>query len=724
MPSIILDRKNNAIPPTGYQIIDTEVAFLENAISGVSLFIRGNRLCTWAKEFYDGRKISYKDAISPVSDLMETFAGLTIEQANFICERLGHSLPRLEKLSAAEILSACYPIHLWASIPSKKHAAEWLLWLDVTELDDAFQPILRVITTDWKQMASELEVIYDVQTQPAAREILAKWLGAKITPFIEKYGEFPLPVPDKWIALLNQSWRTEIVKSDGTFISDFLYTSTPWQFKQKVAQASLEYFEKYPDMLTFTPERYNQISRFVSGNDRIRLSCIKFVPPPDDVPDAVESVLAWFSKQYLPYREWHNATKPGSKDPRALELGRQFANWYLDFYPKALTSKKHISFFKSKSLKEQDSTHVDLLVILDGLHALDAKFVMDALLKTNGIQHLEMIENSYCFAPLPTVTDFAKGALIHGAQPTLMKDFESLGDVISEQHTPLQKLQVAPLGSLLIWRIQEPDRAYHIKNRSETLKAEVEGELSKIVQKILNVVENLSSTIPLRITITTDHGRLLGVAKRTVAIPHGMQAHGRAAWGQIEISFDKTGYKIDGDLVYLARERFGLMSDHAAVILSDCAFEHDTYDQEISPHGGLYPEEVIIPWMVFERNIAKPDLIVKITGDGRANMPGKAAVSIINPSVIDLILFHIELNFGGEKNIPFNLQKDIIGFKKTEFEIDIPDWPSSEQVSLGKALAFLRLPSGEEFSIPLSLDAIEVTELYTRDKSLLEGLEL
>ncbi len=722
MPKILLDCNNNAIPTAGYTVIDTEVAFLEKAVSGQALFIRGQRLCAWARDFYDGRGIEYKNAPSPIRDLVETFSGLTEKQAEVICHHLGENFSMLEKVSAPAILSACYPIPLWDAIPSQKHAAEWLLWLDQRESDDAFQPILKVMTDEWKSLTPEFTEIYNSQEATSAHVLLRKWLDAQDVAFIEKFGEFPLPISEKWVTLLENSWRKRVVETDGEFLGKFIKLPTPWKFKQIVALATLDYFEKYPETLSI--ERYNQIARFVSSNDLARLNVIKSALIPKNVPDTAESVLAWFSSEYLPFREWQAAAKAEKSYSHVLELGLQFAKWYLDFYPKALTSKKHISFFKSKNLKNQNSGYVDLLVILDGLHALDAKYFKDCLLMAKGTQKLDITNDGFCFAPLPTVTDFAKGALVHGAQPTLMKELELLGDDVSEQQTPLPKLQVAMPGSLLIWRFQEPDRAYHNKNKSSTLKAEVEGELSKIAQKILDIVENVAPTIPLRITITTDHGRFLGISKRTVVVPDGMQAHGRAAWGQVDIDFGKTGYKIDGDLVYLSKERFGLLSEDAAVILTDGAFHHEKYDQEISTHGGLFPEEVIIPWMVFERNVTRPDLEFILSGDGRANMPGKVLISVVNPSSLNLTLIKVELNFGGDNSYILDLQKDVPGFRKTEAEIDLPVWPSSEQKMMGKALFNLRLPSGEEFCVSESLDAIKVTELYTRDKSLLEGLDL
>jgi hypothetical protein len=349
---------------------------------------------------------------------------------------------------------------------------------------------------------------------------------------------------------------------------------------------------------------------------------------------------------------------------------------------------------------------------------------MEVLLKTSVPQRLELTQNNFCFAPLPTITDFAKGALVHGVQPTFMKEFELLGFDVSELQTPVPQLLKSKPGDLLIWRIQDPDRTYHTKNKSSMLKKEIEGQLSTIAQKIVDVANCIPTTIPLKIIVTTDHGRFLGVSKRNVAVPANMQAHGRAAWGKTDITFDKTGYQIEDDLVYLSKDRFGLQSDDAAVILSDCAFINDAYPQEISTHGGLFPEEVVIPWMVFERNVEKPELDVNISGEGRANQPGIATITVLNPSIVDISIKKLELDFGSENNFIFDLSLDVAGLDQGKSELNIMFWPSSEQIALCKAVAVVRMPDGEEFIVKPSIDKMKVVELYTRDKSLLEGLDL
>jgi hypothetical protein len=84
----------------------------------------------------------------------------------------------------------------------------------------------------------------------------------------------------------------------------------------------------------------------------------------------------------------------------------------------------------------------------------------------------------------------------------------------------------------------------------------------------------------------------------------------------------------------------------------------------------------------------------------------------------------LDICFGSDKNYSFDLSLDVPGLDPKDKELDIPSWPSSDQVTLGKAIVTVRLPSGEEYNMAPSLKGIEVGEIYTRDKSLLEGLDL
>ena len=725
MVRILLDRDEDASRPEGYIGIETEIEFLTKALSEQALFIRGNRLCDWAEKFFKGRKVEFADAPSPIRKILEMFPSLTTNQVEFLCQKLGPQFfVSANNLNPQTILSAIYPISLWLDRPSKKHAAEWLLWLDKEEPNPAFRPILCEISNTWKQDYPELAIVYEANSVVEAQNILDQWLCIQHTTLPNMIGEFPCDVPEKWKETAVLAWRKEIIKSKGQYLGKLVDAQLPRELRYLAAIEALCYFEKNPHDLS--EDLHNQIARFVSGKDRERLRVIAPVLEPSNVPDTPEAVLRWYSMEYGPYREWQSSARVEQAYPRVIELGKQFAKWYLEYYPVALNAKKHISFYKSQSL-QNDLNYVTLLIVLDGLHVYDANTIVQTLLKARGSHRLAMLENGLCFAPIPTVTDFAKGALIRGAQPSLIKQLSVLGEDVSERETPLERLQLARKGELFIWLIQEPDHTYHSRNKFATLKTDILGLLNTMAQKIIDVSENVASSVPLRIIMTTDHGRFLGESGRNIEAPNGMEAHGRAAWGQTSIQFDAKGYTIDTekDIVYLSKDRFGL-SDDAAVIMSDLAFKtsHGKQKSEFYTHGGLFPEEVIIPWIVFERDVPMPDLDISLSGHGQANRPGILSVLVTNLSRINLVIIGLDLNFGFDK-VSNNLMEHLVeSYKTVKYEVNVASWPSSEQLLSGHARLVVRLPDGDEVEyIPL-LGEVKVTEIYTRDKSFLEGLDL
>jgi len=172
-----------------------------------------------------------------------------------------------------------------------------------------------------------------------------------------------------------------------------------------------------------------------------------------------------------------------------------------------------------------------------------------------------------------------------------------------------------------------------------------------VASKIADVTDHLSDKIPLHVILTTDHGRLLGTSPRCVPVPAGMHAHGRAAWGRTPQDFPASGYMVDGNMAYLYGERFGLSED-VAIILDESAFLTNDGRQgaERYAHGGLFPEEVIIPWIELERDVVPTQEVgagiqVRITGKGRAGQPGVLDIEIANANEIPLVLSSVYLSF-------------------------------------------------------------------------------
>jgi hypothetical protein len=321
---------------------------------------------------------------------------------------------------------------------------------------------------------------------------------------------------------------------------------------------------------------------------------------------------------------------------------------------------------------------------------------------------------------LPTVTEFAKDALLKGVPPRLAPEYPPLGTILPDNASPVRGLEDRQSGGLTFWRIGQPDAAYHFEANAKR-ERQVRAELEAVLQAIQEVVETLPPHIPLQIVVTTDHGRLLNPeSPRRLPVPGGMQAHGRVAWGKSDQQFDESGFSIDDGAGWIAvhGERFAMLHDMLIAVGED-SFQNAKSGSEPYPHGGLFPEEAIVPWFVFERDARQPDVSITITGKGEAESVGTMTIHMINLGRVSLECLAVTLSHGAQANGTWSVPP----LQETEFTVSLRPWPVKADLATLKATLLFRQPSGRTFIIEVT-PSFEVQALYERDDSIFKDLGL
>jgi hypothetical protein len=444
--------------------------------------------------------------------------------------------------------------------------------------------------------------------------------------------------------------------------------------------------------------------------------------PPSKMPTLPADVLRWFQVEYLPYRQWQAVHAVGVTSDEIQTAAMTFASWYLQQYSAALSGGKlreHLSFVRSAALASSERNAVTLLVVLDGLHVADARHLQLAL--QSRTSRLTQADEGLVFTAVPTITRYCKPALFHGVQPNQVDQVGEIGIVLPEKTSPVEQLKYAHPGDLFLWRVLEPDHTYHKRNSYDTLRRQVEGQLDTIAINIADIVEKVPDSIRLQIVVTTDHGRLLADSERTRNAPNGMEVHGRTAWGACDRDLSE-GYYLDDNIAYLHHSSFGLPAD-TVVLLDESAFttKDGKGGSEQFPHGGLFPEEIIIPWLVYERDFVAPVLDIIISGQGQANKPGTLEISVINSSDIRITLLSIELA-ATDLRQALRLDWQVAAGSANRQSASLPNWPAQQQVKSMKATVHTRLSNGLAFEFAAKLE-LQSEEMYERD-DILEGLDL
>lgn len=718
---IFLDRNGDLSAPPDVRVIKSEVEFLCHALDDQPLLIRGERLCAWAESFYSLRERPFKYLASPAKALQNHYPTLSSEHSKKLAQKIALDTIHTEEISPVFILNRCYPddYALWQGSPSPEHAARWLLWLYEHQPDEAEVTILEHFASELRRQAADTPegALYLATNRDEAKKLLWRWLGAA-QENLAGLGVFPLDIPDKLRKEIRTEWMKRIIATQGKFFAQAQVFPLTLAVRQELAVRTAEFYLEKENLHHLTREGLRQLHPYLDTQTLAKLE--ERLPPlePDPLPDDEDAVLDWFQFQYMPYRRWEARFGDEKARETIVQHAQSFAQWYLLHYPQWLLDGKRLSFQKSAELPKIAPQALTLCIILDGMPAWDAEDFIQAA--SSKIERLSLQQKSYCFAPLPTITEFAKEALLKGVPPRLALQSPPLGKILPDNISPKNGLKEAQPGEVVFWRVAQPDTAYHFEH-DDKREREVRAKLESILQAIQEVVTNLPDQIPLHILITSDHGRLMNPnSPCRLPVPPGMEAHGRVAWGRHDHTFDESGFVIDkqSGWVKIYGERFEMLYD-MQIAWGEESFQNNKSRHEPYPHGGLFPEEAIVPWFDFKRDAEPVNLDIAINGSGEAGNAGLLLLDVTNPSPMILECFLISLSNGAQVSGSWRIAPRGV----THFNAPLDPWPSKTDLTSVKATLRLMQPNGMILTHEVT-PHLETKSLYDRDETILKDLEL
>ncbi len=730
-PRFLLDASGEVPAPSDHEIVRTEAEFLRQATGPAALLVRGPALCRWAEEFCLGRDYPW-ETVRPVTEWLRLYCpALTGGQAHHIHEMLTQGGPAYQEggggCRAWEVLEALFREGPWAERPGREHAARWLLWLEGNALDPALRPLLAQIAAGWALDAPEgIAPLYAIHDQPAAREALATWLGITSGgPGHEAWGDFPLAVPTRWRTQARVLWSKDNVAERSQLLTRVQERRAPYDIRVEAAQMAAEYFQHHARDLTAPV--LASLEALLPEETATRLRALCPPSPPAPLPNSVDGVLEWFVSQYLPYRLWEQEHGDEAARGVASEHGSEFEAWCLRFYPAALAgASEHLAIRRSQRLQQRRAEGVTLWVVFDGLTYLDGQTMARLLAEE---PHLSLASLTPVLSPLPTITRFCKRPLIEGLPASSVDAAQPVpgwegARVLERNREAGTALAQAKQGDVFVWPLTQPDKTYHEKFDAPTIRRNVQSELERWAGAIRDGAQAVPVHLPLRVVFTTDHGRLLSAGTRTLEVPEGMEAHGRAAYGPSGRVFGAAGTLRDevAELVFLDKDRFRLPTD-CAVALGSGVFK--TSDgktgQEWFPHGGLSPEEVLIPWGELTRDLVPPPLRASLSGRGRSGAANQAQVHLENLGTVPVRAVAVALTVGTETRVLALEEIELGPLSSAEVSVEVPRWPTASQAEGARAAVELLLPGGSRISVEARI-ALQTQEMQGGRAASLEDL--
>ncbi|MBF6595948.1 MAG: hypothetical protein IVW51_16105 [Thermaceae bacterium] len=707
-PRFYLDPNADATAPAEGRVVESEVDLLRIIKTGETGVVRGRDLCQWASEYAKGRGLNMVSLRSPTETARRLCPELTLEQAHELAPRVATRLIAAEP-TLPQLAQGLWGEPWWTDEPSAHHAARWLLWWLDHHPTEAETVVLSSLARLFEVQAyGPTAAAYSVRDTDSALGLIRSWLGlgAKL-----EWGKFPLEFTDKLSTSLRRGFEAQVLLKQGEVLTDLPRDADPRALRL-AAEVSAEFYKHQPSKLTRVV--LESLRPHLGRLDAERLEAL--IPPtlPGPLPIEAGHLAKWFLREYLPYRK-----RVEDGDPTVLEVGRSFGEQFLRMYSRDIPSggpaREHLSWVKARKLRRPDT--VTLLVVLDGLGYQDMEYLWGEIVRLDSSGRISLLKDEVAFTPLPTVTKWAKPALLKGVPPARADGQPDLGKVLARDEDVRRALAETALGELIIWRDQEPDTTYHDKVSKQVALNKARGALTGFAQRLVEAVLEVPQSVPLEVVVTTDHGRLMAASARTYPLPQGTEAHQRAALGDLGL---REGLTVSGDIAYLSGSAFSTTEDFAVLLSAESFHTQDGKGgNDAFPHGGVFPEEVLIPWWVLARDIEHKPLQAELGGKGKAGKVGQMTLVVRNPNPIAVEVGRLELL--SPPPLAFPVGKVVPPMGEISFQAELAPWPDSAEVERLKARIVYDLPGQRTAQAKVSVK-LEAEEMYVQRDNPLEDL--
>ncbi|KPL79361.1 hypothetical protein ADN01_14445 [Levilinea saccharolytica] len=393
-----------------------------------------------------------------------------------------------------------------------------------------------------------------------------------------------------------------------------------------------KHLRDHPDWIT--PELMDQIEEKFSGLSRRlarKIAALRGLirPPKPGYPELdwdVDTMLSWATESYLPYQAWCNAHD--QFDPDLYAVGDRFSEWLMQNWDDVHANSKRMVFniLPNKAVDLKRTGVTNLVLVIDNLGWAFSEMLRD-LFRDKG--YFLASAEPY-LAMLPSETEISKKCLLAGAVGYQAIDDKTYKGMIEKGWVPYFSdhafRYISDIGSLSA--IETIEAATYVVNYLAVDKAlhksadeigmphrdHIHHLLEKLVENTILFIEKHGLQENIRIHVVSDHG--------STRIPATVQ-------NDLDPAFFKTnGFEARSHrYVTVSSERFTGLADNLKL---DCFFlpandfmNPDNVlcarrsnrflptDKDFYIHGGLLPEEIIVPYLVFEpATVSTQDLTV------------------------------------------------------------------------------------------------------------------
>ena len=340
-----------------------------------------------------------------------------------------------------------------------------------------------------------------------------------------------------------------------------------------------------------------------------------------------ETWISWATQEYLPYRYWLENT--GKLDDEIGEIANKYSEWFFQNYGSLLYHSEHMAWKGLLNLKDEIKSFSGpvLVVVVDNFNT---KFYPDLRteMQQQGFYEQQM---RYCFSLIPSCTEVSKKALITGHYaPFQETGYQNQVEGVWEKRLG-KKVKYLPNISDLRLLSQQDHDVYFLnylplditlhQNENQigiSHSHSIRNYLHLLAQDIHAFAQRLGVERNLMIVIVSDHGSTR-IPRGTVNVIQKKYYQDRTEDGHhryIALSdqeTEKLQENIKYDCYLIKKEAFDLPKNY---LVARRLYRFLPTDDYAYIHGGLTPEETLVPLAIYQPATITPKPLSIIPLDG------------------------------------------------------------------------------------------------------------
>lgn len=488
------------------------------------------------------------------------------------------------------------------------------------------------------------------------------------------------------------------------------------------------------NMINYVKKKFYQIANINSEYDEILDNIIPPKKPLEPEKDyKVDRWLKWAKNEYFDYRFWMEENN--QVDESVDEFSNEFGIWMYKNYNDLIFEQDHMIFNAIKSISSDlKSDELSILLVIDNFNYKYVSLINE-LFREEGFSNT--LDKSL-LSMLPSETSISKACLFRGD----VYDYDnnkSYDKLCNEWQTLLKKpvKYVSGIGDLkselskeadiYIVNYLEIDTILHRNQKAfaQSTRSKVKEELKALVKVVSTFVKRIGFENKVKVYVCSDHGCTKIIKDKENYInknyykgkcddaSHRFVTISDENMSKLSSNIEDFCYVLDRN-IYSTKENYLIAKNYYRFLETN---------ENFYVHGGITPEETVIPFLKFERvNIdVKYPLIAIKQNEFRSSVKTNINLEISNANEYEikhLVVSILNTNIKGTQNELDidNIDKlDTINITFNDLRITKNDKNNNEKILLRIKFNLLDKEFEKDYEIPIVIKSMMENKMNLDD---------